>query len=119
MIETTNLIDQYCDICEQYVFALPHPVSDPDGLVFISERGANFISIGDLYNAEENLGLWNDGDGGYPKFVCMNCITTAYEHVHGEPLRKRLRYWLQNRGWQYKKHRRRAQRWWWRQKKRV
>lgn len=87
----------FCNICEEPIADMPiHDEGDE------SIWGDGYESLSDALNAIDELALWNLE---WKSFVCMGCITSAYEIAHGLPLRKRIRQTIADLRWRWYKWR--------------
>ena len=92
--------DIMCDCCENTLASMPEMNDDYD---YVDEDGDKWEDLSDFYQANEIIALWHsDGIGG-SRFICIDCVTYAYEDAFGVPYKKRLRKWLVRRiRWYYR-----------------
>ncbi len=100
----TNL-EINCDICDDYITTLPF--YNEDESAFVDDDGVAYETLGDFLNENENAGLWNTERDIY---VCMGCVTLAYEVANGAPIRKRIRQTIHDWRWRWYKWRHRKDR---------
>lgn len=91
----------FCNICEEPIADMPIPVEDSDG-VWYTVDDSKYETLGDALNAIEELALWNQE---WKSYLCMGCVTSAYEIAHGLPLRKRIRQTITDLRWRWYKWR--------------
>ena len=92
----------FCNICEEPIADMPIFVEDSDGAGWHIDDETRYESMSDALNAIEELALWNLE---WNTYVCMGCITSAYEIAHGLPLRKRIRQTITDLRWRWWKWR--------------
>lgn len=87
----------FCNICEEPIADMPIHSEEDESI-----WGDGYESLSDALNAIDELALWNLE---WKSYVCMGCITSAYEIAHGLPLRKRIRQTVA--GWRWRWYKRR------------
>lgn len=88
----------FCCICEEPIAT--KPVYDEDKDAYVDDDGIPYDCIGDALNDMEKLALWNEE---WESYVCMGCVTSAYEIAHGAPILKRIRQAIGDWRWRWYK----------------